>query len=538
MIINSSSDSNFASQDNEEDSSFIFSESDVSILDEDEEMEEPLHGKYQWTEIGGGLDNELNKSFLIENNVQVDEDCLVSLDYFLQIFSKELIEKIIYFSNKKGDKIIDNEKQKKQKRKLWKHIQFNEFKAVLGVFIAMGITNKHCTREYWNRSKLTLTPGISEVFSRERFMQICKCLTFEDIGNKKRIFENKYELLRTQIINNSQRVYIPKKELSLDESLVSFKGRVKNKVFMPLKRHRFGLKAYLITEAESSYVWNWSLFTGAKHTIPEIVIPLCLPLEGENYCIFMDRFYTSPYLFSLLKFYGFSAVGTVQRNRLNITKDQEDSLSKLDSHKSQFYQSTPDDLFLIAWKDKKLVTLLSTYEDLKVITTERYIKVEENYENIQIDIPQIIKTYSRFMGGVDRFDQSCSFFSYIPRTKRWYFRLFSHFLEISLHNSYIIYQKDTGINMKYINYRKIIMKSLVKEFRFQKHTKETTKKFSLLNFSSNKNADCELALGSKKFDCSIHKSKNEGRKQTKYYCNKCTLYVCVIPCYDEHRKLK
>ena len=110
MIVNSSSDSNFASQDNEEDSSFIFSESDVSILDEDEEMEEPLHGKYQWTEIGGGLDNELNKSFLIENNVQVDEDCLVSLDYFLQIFSKELIEKIIYFSNKKGDKILDNEK--------------------------------------------------------------------------------------------------------------------------------------------------------------------------------------------------------------------------------------------------------------------------------------------------------------------------------------------------------------------------------------------------------------------------------------------
>ena len=116
---------------------------------------------------------------------------------------------------------------------------------------------------------------------------------------------------------------------------------------------------------------------------------------------------------------------------------------------------------MIPWKDKKLVTALSTLHDFYTDQVERWYKDnEEKKVKRKILIPKIIKNYSKFMGGVDRFDQSCFYFTYSPKTKRWTFRVFFHFLEIALHNSYIFYKKNTNIQMTYVNFRKSVMKSL------------------------------------------------------------------------------
>lgn len=57
-------------------------------------------------------------------------------------------------------------------------------KAILGLFITMGLVKKNSIYDYWSKLRITNTPGFIELFSRERFLQIYKCLDFEDIENK------------------------------------------------------------------------------------------------------------------------------------------------------------------------------------------------------------------------------------------------------------------------------------------------------------------------------------------------------------------
>lgn len=107
------------------------------------------------------------------------------------------------------------------------------------------------------------------------------------------------------------------------------------------------------------------LYTGSFKIIKQIVLSLCLPLEGENYHLYMDRFYTSPSLFSKLKSLGFSVTGTVQRNRQKLNVEHLNLLQNLGTNKSRFFISDPYNLFLLGWKDKKLVTMLSTVYDTR-----------------------------------------------------------------------------------------------------------------------------------------------------------------------------
>jgi hypothetical protein len=52
-------------------------------------------------------------------------------------------------------------------------------------------------------------------------------------------------------------VYIPEREVSVDESLMTWKGRLFWKVCIPSKRAIFGIKSFELCEAKFGYVWNF-----------------------------------------------------------------------------------------------------------------------------------------------------------------------------------------------------------------------------------------------------------------------------------------
>ena len=76
--------------------------------------------------------------------------------------------------------------------------------------------------------------------------------------------------------------------MSVDESIIPFKGRSSLKVFMPQKPTRFGLKAYVLCETSTGYVLNWTLHTGDvmksenQGVTQKIVLRLVDGFEGEN----------------------------------------------------------------------------------------------------------------------------------------------------------------------------------------------------------------------------------------------------------------
>ena len=94
------------------------------------------------------------------------------------------------------------------------------------------------------------TPFFKNTMPRDRFLQIMNYFHICDNGTadandgltKIRTF---LELIMEKLKTN----YIPTQDISTDESLLKFKGRLKFKQYNPQKRARFGIKLYKVCQS-------------------------------------------------------------------------------------------------------------------------------------------------------------------------------------------------------------------------------------------------------------------------------------------------
>ena len=107
-------------------------------------------------------------------------------------------------------------------------------KKFIGLIMLMGIVYKPTIPMYWSIDELFSTPVFSEVISRTRFQLILKFLHFNNnldpAFNPQDENHDHLHKLRPVIEILRQRcktVWYPGKHLSVDESLVLYKGRLK-----------------------------------------------------------------------------------------------------------------------------------------------------------------------------------------------------------------------------------------------------------------------------------------------------------------------
>ena len=72
----------------------------------------------------------------------------------------------------------------------------------------------------------------------------------------------KIRLFLDQLIESFQSVYVPNREIAVDESIIGYKGRLSWIQYMPKKPTKWGIKAWVLAESGSGYVWNFKLYTG------------------------------------------------------------------------------------------------------------------------------------------------------------------------------------------------------------------------------------------------------------------------------------
>ena len=111
----------------------------------------------------------------------------------------------------------------------WRGLTIGEFRTWLGLYFAMGLAQKPSISAYWERNKITSTPGFGQTMPRERFGSILRFLHFVDNNSappreedRDRFFKIRpvIEELRHQFQLN----YILSREISIDETMVKFKG--------------------------------------------------------------------------------------------------------------------------------------------------------------------------------------------------------------------------------------------------------------------------------------------------------------------------
>ena len=252
----------------------------------------------------------------------------------------------------------------------------------------------------------------------------------------KKIWEVYQALLR-----NFQKAYLPERDLSVDESLMPYKGRLGWIQYIAAKRARFRIKFFTLCESQTGYICNTIMYAGKGTQFSEkyrdyglstsSVLSLVDALLGKGYCITMDNFYTSPELFELLlkqKTYG-----TVRSNRRNLPS--EFSKEKLKKGEVRAWQKGK--MMALRWKDKKDVCILSTVHNASCSVAKTKAGKDVNKLNAVLD-------HNHTMGGVDKTDHEMTFYPITRKQqKRYYKKIFRHLLEQCMWNAFVLFRQHS-----------------------------------------------------------------------------------------------
>jgi hypothetical protein len=142
----------------------------------------------------------------------------------------------------------------------------------------------------------------------------------------------------------------------------------------------------------------------------------------------------------------------------------------------------------------------------------------------QVSVPNCVKEYNLFMGGVDKMDSLCALHKYNLRSKRWYMYLFHHLAHECVINAWLLYKRDNPENSMLL--RKFIWMVATSLAHANKPSSQRMKRQRLSD---------GLGTLDVRFDTLDHfPTWNEKRNRCKLctsnnswiVCSKCKVYLC------------
>ncbi|XP_063594323.1 piggyBac transposable element-derived protein 3-like [Penaeus indicus] len=259
--------------------------------------------------------------------------------------------------------------------------------------IVMGYHKLPGLHHYWATAEDLGVRPIREAMVRDRFMSTLSKLHLND--NSKMNPNNKDKLYKLRpLIDSLNRIFLdirsPGEQLSVDESMIRFKGRCSFKQYNPMKPIKRDYKMWCLA-GNAGYIFKFDIYTGkGGDTEPNLrkeyglgeVLKLTDHLRGKNHKVFFDNIFTSFALLKVLQSFRIQACGTIRPTRKDfpcLAGDKELKRGDFD------YRSTPNGIIAYKWKDNKTVHLASNYHGISPTTVKR----TEKYGNkITIPCPQ------------------------------------------------------------------------------------------------------------------------------------------------------
>ncbi|XP_065188293.1 piggyBac transposable element-derived protein 4-like [Sycon ciliatum] len=301
--------------------------------------------------------------------------------------------------------------------------------------------------------------------SRDRYSAILEFLHFAD-NTQPADAADKLRKVRPLIdlMNNMFRTsYKPKKEISIDEELVKFKGRVSFRQYIPSKRARFGVKIFALCD-HKGYYWNSSIYLGKPLTPSPlttelgvsgaVVVSLLRDLIGKGYHLYLDNFYNSLPLCEYLTDRNTSVCGTLRSNRVGIPKTLKDE----DVPKGKFAYLRKGRMEIIKLHDRKMVYMISNIHNTDTTATGKRNRQRQRIHRLTIN-----HNYNQYMGGVDKNDSMVAAHSGLRKSVKWYKKVGFHYLEEGLQNAFIIYKQLSHKIISHYGFLKEAASSLLSE---------------------------------------------------------------------------
>ena len=256
---------------------------------------------------------------------------------------------------------------------------------------------------FYTKSKLFETPGFKKILPQDRLVLLEKYIHFVDISTLGESYNRsaKIDLIHEYLVERWQSLLTLEENISVDEALLLWIGRLIWKQFIRTVRARFGLKSFVLAEASSGYVWNSIIYTGDDTLVEEgntyqyqatnIVMSLSEKVLDEGRCLFMDNWYSSLELLSELRNRSTDVVGTVRKDRKGLPKDVMSK--KLKTGEKATAYNLNYDAMCMQWKDKRDVRMLTSCVPDEDVAIKRRGKDKV--------VPLVVNTYNDSLGGLD-----------------------------------------------------------------------------------------------------------------------------------------
>ena len=167
-----------------------------------------------------------------------------SIDFFSLFFSDDVLEKIVEFTNVYAWGKIDEKHSYAQQDGSWQETTKEEISKLIGVFIYFGLVPVPDCMNYWSTQSLYHGLWARAFFTRLRFKALLSFVhcAMPGVGAGDRLWKVRYlyDIIREKCI----RFWQPRQTVSIDERMLSFKGRSAMKVYIKDKPTKWGLTLY------------------------------------------------------------------------------------------------------------------------------------------------------------------------------------------------------------------------------------------------------------------------------------------------------
>ena len=242
-------------------------------------------------------------------------------------------------------------------------------KAYPSVCVIMGINNLPKITDYWSSDIFTGNNGIKRTMTKNRFEEIRQFFHLNNSSEEPAHGEENFDRLYkcrpalTSILRNAQHYYSLKKNISTNEGMIAFKGRLSFHQYLPAKPTKYGIKVGMAADASNGYIVNFSVYLeseGQKRQIHglgyDVVMNMARPFLNRNHHVFFANFFSSPILLEHLLDQQTYTCSTVRCTRRDLPPCAKNKLHQLRETVVRQRGSLP----LTKWHDKRDVAFLST----------------------------------------------------------------------------------------------------------------------------------------------------------------------------------
>ena len=325
--------------------------------------------------------------------------------FFELLLTEQFIQDLVTKTNEYPEKTINASRPLRRRSNLadWKDVAVDEMRKFIGIVFAMGLASLPSYKKYWSSDPIYKNHFFRNVMSRERFERILRFLHFGDQPKFEDDRLAKIRMILDHLNKVMSEIIIPDKKLSLDESMMLWRGRLMFRQYIKNKRHKYGIRSY----EQCTYdglVLNEEIYGGQAFNEEQnlgqtgaTVLKLMKPFLNKGYHVFTDNFYNSVALTEYLSKQKTYTTGTLRRDR---KRNPESVISKKLKEGEMVWPSL-NDITVCKWKDKREVLTISNAHQAEMVSVSN----RSGKEKMK---PNIVKDYNEAMSEIDRSDQMLS----------------------------------------------------------------------------------------------------------------------------------